>query len=131
MFCNISEMRQRGRFAGFSLYISKSGDTEKLDDSILCYKDGPELPPLNITKTCIKSGRYVIIYNERLKGVPYPAGYESAIVVTELCEVFVYGNQTIINRKKGMGGQGIVFGFGMNKSKQCILLSTRVFLIQE
>ncbi|XP_078327601.1 uncharacterized protein LOC144623186 [Crassostrea virginica] len=84
------EMRQRGRFAGFSLYISNTGDRAS---SSLCYKDGPELPPLNFTTTCTLSGRYVIFYNERIDGVTYPARYEVAsLVYTELCEVIVYGN---------------------------------------
>lgn len=82
------ESRQRGRFAGFSVYVSNDGERESL-----CYKDGPELPPLNITITCHRSGRYVIFYNERLDGVTYPTGYEvSSNVVMELCEVIVHGN---------------------------------------
>nr|XP_022305543.1 protein draper-like isoform X2 [Crassostrea virginica] len=81
------ESRQQGRFAGFSLYISNTGDR---DSSSLCYKDGPALPPLNFTTTCTLSGRYVIFYNERLDGVTYPAGYE-VIAYTELCEVTVNG----------------------------------------
>ncbi|XP_078327619.1 receptor-type tyrosine-protein phosphatase alpha-like [Crassostrea virginica] len=83
------EMRQRGRFAGFSLYISNTGNRTS---SSLCYKDGPSLPPLNFTTTCTRSGRYVIFYNERLDGATYPTGYEVAsLVYTELCEVIVYG----------------------------------------
>lgn len=81
-------MRQRSRFAGFSIYISNTG---AINDSTLCYKDGPQLPPLNFTTTCITSGRYVIFYNERIDGVSYPDGYEQASVYTELCEVFVIG----------------------------------------
>nr|XP_022307521.1 uncharacterized protein LOC111113519 [Crassostrea virginica] len=81
------ERRQQGRFAGFSLYISNTGDRTS---SSLCYKDGPELPPLNFTTTCTLSGRYVIFYNERLDGVTYPVGYEViSNVYTELCEVTV------------------------------------------
>nr|XP_022311776.1 multiple epidermal growth factor-like domains protein 10 isoform X2 [Crassostrea virginica] len=83
------ETRQQGRFAGFSLYISNTGD---MTSSSLCYKDGPELPPLNFATGCTLSGRYVIFYNERLDGVTYPAGYEvKANVFTELCEVTVEG----------------------------------------
>nr|XP_022312538.1 multiple epidermal growth factor-like domains protein 10 isoform X2 [Crassostrea virginica] len=83
------ESRQQGRFAGFSLYISNTGN---MDSSSLCYKDGPELPPLNFSTECTLSGRYVIFYNERLDGVAYPVGYEVvAIVYTELCEVIVKG----------------------------------------
>nr|XP_022305068.1 protein draper-like isoform X1 [Crassostrea virginica] len=82
------EMRQRGRFAGFSLCVSNTEDT---DNSSLCYKDGPELPPLNFTTTCITSGRYVIFYNARLYEVVYPKEYEISMVITELCEVIVLG----------------------------------------
>ncbi|XP_078327568.1 uncharacterized protein LOC111113517 isoform X2 [Crassostrea virginica] len=83
------ESRQQGRFAGFSLYISNTGDRTS---STLCYKDGPELPPLNFSTECTLSGRYVIFYNERFDGVTYPAGYEvNTVVYTELCEVTVTG----------------------------------------
>nr|XP_022305063.1 receptor-type tyrosine-protein phosphatase epsilon-like [Crassostrea virginica] len=84
------ETRQRGRFAGFSLFVSKNGS---MDSSSLCYKDGPQLPPLNFTTTCITSGRYVTFYNERLDGVTYPEGYE-LLAFTELCEVIVQGCKT-------------------------------------
>ena len=67
------ETRQQGRFTGFSLYISNTGDMER---SSLCYKDGPELPPLNFTTKCTLFGLYVIFYNELLDGVTYPAGNE-------------------------------------------------------
>ena len=88
-FYNFLESRQQGRFAGFSLYISNTGDR---NSSSLCYKDGPALPPLNFTITCTLSGRYVIFYNERLDGVTYPLGYEVVgNVLTELCEVTVNG----------------------------------------
>ena len=83
------ESRQRGRFAGFSLYISNTGDRSS---SSLFYKDGPALPPLNFTTTCTLSGRYVIFYNERFDGVTYPVGYEvEGTVFMELCEVTVNG----------------------------------------
>ncbi|XP_078329588.1 uncharacterized protein LOC111116900 [Crassostrea virginica] len=82
------EIRQRGRFAGFSLLVS---DTATMENSSLCYKDGPLLPPLNFTSTCITSGRYVTFYNERLIGDKYPYGYENESVYTELCEVIVHG----------------------------------------
>lgn len=81
-------MRQRGRFAGFSLYVSNSTDRQSKD---LCYKDGPELPPLDFNINCTKFGRYVIFYNERLNGINYPVGYVLSNVVTELCEVTVTG----------------------------------------
>ena len=84
----ISEKRQRGRFAGFSLFVSTKSN---VDNTSLCYKDGPELPPLNFTTTCITSGRYVIFYNERLDDVTYPTGFELSNVYMELCEVQVNG----------------------------------------
>lgn len=87
------DTRQRGRFAGFSLYLSDvdvSTDSD-IRSSTLCYKDGTQLPPLNITITCSEYGRYVIFYNERLDENIYPKGYELVNVVTELCEVIVEG----------------------------------------
>ncbi|XP_062600594.1 multiple epidermal growth factor-like domains protein 10 [Saccostrea cucullata] len=81
------ENRQRGRFAGFSLYLS---NTVNKDEGHLCYKDGPQLPPLEFTTTCIGYGTYVIFYNERLDGTVYPTGYEK-LIITELCEVVVEG----------------------------------------
>lgn len=94
MFVNvISVNRQRGRFAGFSLYVSKSdvSSTADIKGSNLCYKDSPPLPPLNFTAVCLKQGRYVIYYNERLKGATYPTGFEFDNVITELCDVKVQG----------------------------------------
>lgn len=82
------ETRQRGRFAGFSLFISNSSTKEK---STLCYKDGPLLPLLNFTATCVKQGRYVTFYNERVDSVHYPVDYRINAVYTELCEVIVSG----------------------------------------
>ncbi|XP_078329596.1 uncharacterized protein LOC111116882 [Crassostrea virginica] len=84
------ERRQQGRFAGFSIYVSSNG---MRNNSSLCYKDGPELPALNLTTPCITSGRYVTFYNERLPEVTYPNGYVMSLVYTELCEVTVHGCQ--------------------------------------
>ena len=81
-------MRQRGRFAGFSLYISNTGSAH---NSSLCYKDGPLLPPLNFSTNCITSGRNVFVYNERIDNVTYPGGYQIVGVFMELCEVQVLG----------------------------------------
>ncbi|XP_061170703.1 uncharacterized protein LOC133180146 [Saccostrea echinata] len=81
------EMRQKGRIAGFSLYLSNSSIS---GNEILCYKDEEHLPPLNFTTTCAGYGRYVIFYNERLDEYKYPDGYQSS-TVTELCEVIVNG----------------------------------------
>lgn len=87
------ETRQRARFAGFSLYVSNIDVSSPRDIKSLtmCYKDGPQLPPLNITITCTEYGRYVIFYNERLDENSYPTGYELVNVITELCEVVVKG----------------------------------------
>lgn len=85
--------RQRGRFAGFSLYVSNADVSTAADikASTLCYKDGPQLPPLNFTTICTQPGRYVVFYNERLDGVVYPTTFEVVVVFTELCEVIVLG----------------------------------------
>lgn len=91
MFC--ADRRQRGRFAGFSLYVSITDVLSDVDikSSTLCYKDGPQLPSLNFTYICTETGRYVIYYNERLEGMFYPSQYEVLNVHTELCEVKVQG----------------------------------------
>lgn len=91
-FSNI-EARQRGRLAGFSLYVSNIDVSSTVDikSSSLCYKDGSQLPPLNFTSTCTMFGRYVIYYNERRREVTYPEKYELDNVFTELCEVIVNG----------------------------------------
>lgn len=57
----------------------------------MCYKNGPNLPFLNLTIECTEIGRYVIYYNERLDEVFYPTGYETKNVFTEICEVIVHG----------------------------------------
>lgn len=86
--------RQRGRFAGFSLYVSNSDVSSGPDikGSNVCYNDTLPLPPLNFTTICLKQGRYIIYYNERLAETTYPTGYELNNVYTELCEVKVQGN---------------------------------------
>lgn len=81
-------MRQRGRFADFSLYVSNTTDRHS---GYLCYKDGPVLPPLDFNTNCITHGRYIIFYNERLLWANYPIDYEVSPVVMELCEVIVTG----------------------------------------
>nr|XP_034311841.1 multiple epidermal growth factor-like domains protein 6 isoform X2 [Crassostrea gigas] len=80
--------RQRGRFAGFSLYVSNTTDRDR---GYLCYKNGQELPLLDFNTDCTVHGRYVIYYNERLNGTRYPPKYEPANIITELCEVTVTG----------------------------------------
>ncbi|XP_078330668.1 uncharacterized protein LOC144624644 [Crassostrea virginica] len=81
-----NERRQRGRFAGFSVYVSMNGSR---DASSLCYKDGPVLPHLNFTTHCFTYGRYVIFFNERNSELKYPDEYQLTSVYTELCEVIV------------------------------------------
>ena len=83
-------MRQRGRFAGYSLFVSNTTDK---DHGFLCYRNGSELPPLDVTISCISHGRFVIYYNERQDEINYPAGYETKSVNVELCEVTVRGNE--------------------------------------
>lgn len=91
----MAETRQIGRLAGFSLFVSNTGDVQ---GSTLCYKGGPQLPPLNFTSICPESGRFVIFYNERLDRVSYPTGYEVTNVMTELCEVIVQGKKKKIKK---------------------------------
>lgn len=86
---HLTVKRQMGRFAGFSLYVSNSTD---IPSGFLCYKDGPELPPLDFDINCIANGRYVIFYNERKDRQMYPVGYETSNVITELCEIIVTGS---------------------------------------
>lgn len=69
-------MRQRSRFAGFSLYVSNMTGTVDM-----CYKDGPVLPPLDFKTNCITHGRYIIFYNDRLLGATYPIDYEVSPVL--------------------------------------------------
>ncbi|XP_065921325.1 receptor-type tyrosine-protein phosphatase epsilon-like [Magallana gigas] len=102
---DITMSQKMGRFAGFSLYVSNTTDRHM---GYMCYKDGPELPPLDFNTTCITHGRYVIFYNERLNGTTYPIGYENTNVFTELhvCEVTV----------TGCSSSGV---FGVNCDKPC------------
>lgn len=86
------EKRQQGRFAGFSIYISKS----KLFETSLCYKDGPQLPSLNFTGKCLQQGRHVIFYTERLNEITYPVEYQTTNVFIELCEVIVLGEKSFL-----------------------------------
>lgn len=117
---NSVENRQRGRFAGFSLFISNTSvsTTNDIHSSHLCYKDGPELPPLNFTTTCVEQGRYIIFYNERLEEITYPQYYES-VAITELCEVIV----------KGMGFN-ISSLFNFNCLHYITLISTFIFSLK-
>lgn len=111
----IAEERQRGRFAGFSLFISNNGVR---NGSTQCYKNGSELPVLNFTITCTEYGRYVIFYNERLQGVTYPKGYELFNVYNELCEVIVLGiNVNHIDFKGEISASAFITPIGENKIK--------------
>lgn len=86
-------MRQRGRFAGFSLYVSNTTDR---NSGYLCYKNGQELPPLDFITNCTTLGRFVIFFNERLDRLNYPSGYQFSSVFTELCEVTVTGELMLL-----------------------------------
>lgn len=86
----VSESTSRGTFAGFSLYISNSTNT---NNESLCYhrlQNGTNSPPSVMSIQCEMIGRYVTIYNERLPEQTYP-DYYSSTAELELCEVEVYG----------------------------------------
>lgn len=121
--------RQRGRFAGFSLYVSKTGS---IQGSIPCYKDGPELPLLNFTAICTEYGRYVIFFNERLDGGTYPSNYEKQNVYTELCEVIVLGNITYdkytTSEKNQMHHQWYMLSYSYSINFQVNNVSKRVLI---
>lgn len=54
-------LRQRGRFAGFSLFVSNTTDKE---NGYFCYKNGPDLPTLNFNLDCAVHGRCYILQLE-------------------------------------------------------------------
>lgn len=102
--------------AGFSLYVSNSvvQSPNEIKEATLCYKNGPELPPLNLTKKCIEYGRYVIFYNERMDKIVYPREYEVTNVFTELCEVIIQGKQNpgVFNLNTALFKRISFFNFG-------------------
>lgn len=71
--------------------MSNTSMLEDLQNDILCYKNGKQLPPLDFNTNCVTHGRYVKFYNERLDRISYPTGYVLSSVFTELCEVTVTG----------------------------------------
>lgn len=112
----LDEKRQQGRFAGFSLYISTTGD---IPGSMLCYKDGPQLPPLNFTTNCTTYGSYIIFFNERLNKTNFPSGYELDNVFTELCEVIVQGNKHY-TKIPSNGSLGVMDFYNLKMAKICV-----------
>lgn len=80
--------RQRGRFAGFSLYVSNTTDRQT---GYRCHYDKENVPPLDYSINCVSHGRFVIFFNERKSEATYPFGFETNSVFTELCEVTVQG----------------------------------------
>lgn len=84
----VLDQTRRGRFAGFSLYVS---NTTKKDDGFVCYQNESKIPDLDFNTSCITHGQYVIFYNERVVGKNYSLDYQTANVITELCEVTVNG----------------------------------------
>lgn len=73
------------------MFVSNTSRLEDLQNDILCYKNGQELPPLDFSTNCVTHGRFVKFYNERLDRINYPTGYVLSSVFTELCEVTVTG----------------------------------------
>ncbi|XP_061192646.1 multiple epidermal growth factor-like domains protein 10 [Saccostrea echinata] len=82
--------RQQRHLAGFSLYIS---NTSRREEGFLCYKDLStlELPDLDFSTRCIKYGRFVIFYNERIGQTFYSSSRYENPALTELCDVVVRG----------------------------------------
>ncbi|XP_062608098.1 cell death abnormality protein 1-like [Saccostrea cucullata] len=81
------------RFLGFSVYIS---NTSNKYDGYLCFKDTNYTRytiPDNVTKECVKHGRYIIYYNKRPRLAVNREGY-SRYAYSELCELEVYGCST-------------------------------------
>ncbi|XP_061192648.1 multiple epidermal growth factor-like domains protein 10 [Saccostrea echinata] len=87
---NLYLTRQQRHLAGFSMYIS---NTSRKEDGYLCYEDLPTLglPDLNFGTRCIKYGRFVIFYNERLGQKSYSSSRYENPALTELCDVVVRG----------------------------------------
>lgn len=76
--------------ASLCMYNTDVSTTSKIKSSTLCYKDGPQLPPMNFTTACKNRGvTPSFMYNERLDRVSYIAEYELDSVFTELYDVVV------------------------------------------
>lgn len=86
-------MVEKSQVPGFSLYVSETdvSSTKEIKCSNLCYKDGSQLPPHIMTKTCMVHVRYIIVYNQRLSSVIYLAVYKNDTVYLRVCEVTVRG----------------------------------------
>lgn len=97
IFCDSKRLDKEVVLLDFHYNISNSSTKE---NSTLCYKDGPLLPPLNFTASCVKQGHYITFYNKRVGSVHYPVDYRINAVYTELCEVIVSGNNLYPSLKK-------------------------------
>ena len=81
--------------AGFKVYVSNTYKEGNWGPTEECYSyntvpDNRRVATINVICWNTISGRYVVIYNERLAGQPYPSTWsDSAILV--LCEVEVKG----------------------------------------
>lgn len=113
-------MFEISQVAGFSLYVSETNvsSTKEIKCSDLCYKDGPQLPALIMTKTCMVHGRYVIVYNERFGNVIYPVGYKNDTVYLRVCEVTVRGYKYIVLKLRKYQKKSRERTFNSNKMNQ-------------
>lgn len=85
------------RMAGFFLYVS---NTTVKEHGYICFHEMQRVngtPSEDQRINCPVHGRYVIYYNERIRGYVYPS-YYSEFAYYELCELEVYGEFTMITK---------------------------------
>lgn len=91
-------------YLGFSLYVSKTTD---MHQGTLCFKDNHftiHTLPAVFTTPCYVHGQYVIYYNERRN--IYRRGF-TINVYSNLCEVEVYGEQSIFKKSSCSDGKDL------------------------